>query len=101
MIPEAKVEEKTFVVVVYDIRDDRTRNRVCNTLKNYGSRIQLSVFECNLSRKQYEKMKEEVKRLMNIEEDLVRFYRLCKDCVSRCELLGEGEFTEDVDMFLL
>lgn len=95
------MEAKTFVVVVYDIRDDRTRTRVCNALKNYGSRIQLSVFECNLSHKQYEKMKEEVKRLLDIEEDLVRFYRLCKECVSRCELLGEGKFTEEVDIFLV
>lgn len=94
------MEEKTFVVVVYDIRDGRARTRVCNTLKNYGSRIQLSVFECNLSSKQYEKMKEEIKRLLDIKEDLIRFYRLCKDCVCRSELLGEGEFTEDVDMFL-
>ncbi len=95
------MEEKTFVVVAYDIRDDRTRNRVCNTLKNYGSRIQRSVFECNLNRRQYEKMKEEVRRLLDIEEDLVRFYRLCKECVSRCELLGEGQFTEDVEIFLI
>ncbi len=93
--------EKTFVVVVYDIKDDRTRTRVCNTLKNYGSRIQLSVFECNLSSKQYERMKVEVERLLNIEEDRIRFYRLCKDCVSRCELIGEGEFTEDAEIYLI
>jgi len=95
------LEEKTFVVVVYDIKDDRTRTRVCNTLKNYGSRIQLSVFECHLGRKEYEKMKEEVKRLLDLEEDLVRFYRLCKDCFSRGELLGEGSFTEELDIYLI
>lgn len=92
--------DKMFIVVVYDIKDDRLRSRVCNTLKNYGSRIQMSVFECNLSRRQYEKMKGEVSRLIDEERDLVRFYLLCRDCVSRCELLGEGKITEDVDMYL-
>ncbi len=29
-----------FVVVSYDIVDDRRRNKVCKTLKDFGARVQ-------------------------------------------------------------
>lgn len=92
---------KNFIVVVYDIKDDNTRNRVCNTLKNYGTHVQLSVFECVLDASQYQRMKRSIERLIDVDEDLVRFYKLCESCRKKCELLGEGEFTEDSDIYIV
>ena len=37
-----------FILVTYDIKDDKKRNKVCNILKDYGNRVQYSVFECYL-----------------------------------------------------
>ena len=37
-----------FVVVAYDIPDDRRRTRVAKVLEDYGDRVQYSVFEMNL-----------------------------------------------------
>ena len=37
--------------VAYDITDDKRRNRVAKILKDFGTRIQYSVFECNTDRR--------------------------------------------------
>lgn len=38
-----------FYLISYDIPDDRRRVRVAKTLKDYGDRVQYSVFECILA----------------------------------------------------
>src|SRR6266496_4283053 len=35
-------------LVSYDVSDDNRRRRVMEALKDYGRRVQYSVFECNL-----------------------------------------------------
>jgi CRISPR-associated protein Cas2 len=37
-------------VIAYDIEQDRRRNKVMSALKDYGLRVQYSVFECDLDR---------------------------------------------------
>ena len=66
-----------FVVIAYDIKHDGRRNRLHKTLKNFGTRVQYSVFEAILDNKQFAQMKEAVKKVIKIQEDQVRFYRLC------------------------
>ncbi len=94
------MQVKHFVVVVYDIPNDRVRTRVCNELKNYGDHVQLSVFECVLSEDKYLEMKEALRDIIADHEALVRFYKLCQACVERSELLGEGSFARDVDIYV-
>jgi CRISPR-associated protein Cas2 len=38
-----------FYLVSYDIPDDRRRTRLAKLLKDYGGRVQYSVFECLLN----------------------------------------------------
>ena len=40
-----------FVLVCYDIPDDRRRTKVMQTLLDFGRRVQYSVFECDLKAK--------------------------------------------------
>lgn len=84
-----------YVMVSYDIVKDRTRTRVMKSLKDFGNRVQLSVFECDLSDDQYQRMKEGVEKLINKKEDRVRYYRLCKACMSRVVISGWGEIEQD------
>jgi len=92
---EATGEEKTtgrakrqFVVVSYDIPDDRRRTKVCNLLKDYGQRVQYSVFECELRPEDLRRLKERLKPLLDLEEDDVRFYRLCQECRPKAVVWG-------------
>lgn len=69
-----------FVVVSYDIPDDRRRGRVCKVLKDYGERVQYSVFECVLRPEDLQRLRQRLKPLLAPEADDVRFYRLCETC---------------------
>ena len=39
-----------YLVVSYDIHDDKRRNSIHKVLKNFGERIQFSVFECDMTK---------------------------------------------------
>lgn len=84
-----------YVMVSYDIVNDRVRNRALKFMKNFGQRVQLSVFECDLDHRMYQKMKKGLEKLINEDEDRVRYYRLCRGCVDRVVILGWGEIHED------
>jgi len=77
-----------FVVVSYDVKDNRRRNRVLKVLKNFGQHIQYSVFECELKKEDFLRLKRKLERLINKEEDSIRYYFLCEKDVARIERYG-------------
>ena len=81
---------KTYVVVSYDIPDDKRRTKVCRLLKNYGAHVQYSVFECLLEPKALQELRGRLKKLISLRQDNVRFYFLCQDDVARIESVGVG-----------
>jgi len=90
-----------FVVVSYDITDDRIRFRVAKLMKSYGTRVQKSVFECSLDDRRYLTMKQEIEKLIDWEEDGVRYYVLCGTCVKNVEISGLGVVTEDEEVVIV
>lgn len=90
-----------FVVVSYDIIDDQRRNKIANALKDYGSRVQKSVFECNISRIKFDEMVKELLRVYDSSEDSIRIYYLCESCLNKVKVCGVGKLTEDEDMFII
>ncbi len=77
-----------YVVVAYDIPDDRRRNRLSKILEGYGERLQYSLFECRITKVQYLKMKERIRKAIRPDEDAVSFYFLCEKDVGKIERLG-------------
>lgn len=76
-----------FVVVSYDISNTRRRNRLHRALKNFGTRVQYSVFECVLESRDMRRLHAAVQREIK-DDDHVRYYRLCEHCVRQAEALG-------------
>jgi len=90
---------KQFIVVSYDISNDKRRTKVLKTLRDFGTHVQYSVFECRLTKRQIGHLK----RLLNatIEStDSIRIYYLCKSDVTRTEFLGRGDLSPE-DLFYL
>ena len=85
-----------FVVVCYDIPDDRRRLKVMKVLEGVGERAQYSVFECHLRRQELARLKKRLKDLIQEREDDVRFYLLCEQCVKRIIPLGRAKVTPEV-----
>jgi CRISPR-associated protein Cas2 len=78
-----------YLVVSYDIHDDKRRNRIHKVLKNFGERIQFSVFECDLTKEQLLRMHHALKRIIKEEDqDSVRFYHLCDSCQRKIDRIG-------------
>lgn len=88
-------------VLVYDVVNDRRRNRLHRALKDYGTPVQRSVFEFDLDSKEADAMMLRVEKLINEEEDIVRLYRLCAACLTETRLLGEGTLSLDPDYYII
>lgn len=77
-----------FVIVAYDIADDRRRNRVVKILESYGQRVNYSVFECHLKKRALAAMKKKIAALVHARDDSVLFYELCVPCVAKRDTAG-------------
>jgi len=75
-------------VVAYDIIKDRRREKVMNTLKNFGLRVQYSVFECDLTMGRLDELRARLRALIDPRRDRVDIYPLCDACFFRSENLG-------------
>jgi CRISPR-associated protein Cas2 len=85
--------KKMFVVVSYDIADDKRRGKVAKTLLNFGARVQYSVFECALDAAALKRLGDRLATLIAGEEDSVRFYFLCESCLPKAKVMGQGKVT--------
>jgi CRISPR-associated protein Cas2 len=77
-----------LVLVIYDIPDDRRRQKLSDLLGGYGRRVQKSAFECFLSLSEMQKLYQKVQRRVKATEDDVRFYWVPADAVPRSLTIG-------------
>ena len=78
-----------FVVVSYDIKDDHRRGKIFKIIKNFGQWVQFSVFECDITKVDYLRMRVRLEQQINQEEgDSIRFYFLCENDVEKIERIG-------------
>ncbi len=82
-----------MVVVSYDVstmtREGRKRLRqVAKTCKNYGQRVQHSVFECLVDPVQFNNLRNKLTEIYSPEKDSLRFYFLGNNWKKRVDHLG-------------
>ena len=75
--------KRIFYVVVYDIQDNRKREKVSKILEKYGIRVNYSVFECTFTEKQIQSVQEKIDTYIKRKVDRVIYYRLCLDCYTK------------------
>ena len=66
----------------------RLWREVIASLKDYGQRVQYSVFECQLRPQDFKRLRERLRPLLDLAEDDVRFYRLCEVCLPKARIWG-------------
>ena len=85
------------VLVSYDISDNRIRRQVTKVCEAHGQRVQRSVFECELTGKQLESLRERLdtaRKGTGIEfEDSIRLYVICEECIAKVSVLGYSPIT--------
>ena len=90
-----------FYAISYDISDDKRRLKVAKVLKDFGQRVQLSVFEARLEPSELGRLKKRLTPILDQAEDSVRLYPLCGACVPGIEVLGQGLVTQEVDFIII
>ena len=79
-------------LVAYDIREDKRLRAVAGCMEGYGTRIQYSVFVCDLSAKEKVLMRGDIETVMRQSEDSVMIVDLgAAGDASRFVFLGSHE----------
>lgn len=81
------------ILVTYDVSTDSPKGRkrlrkVAQICKDFGQRVQKSVFECSVNEMQYEEV---IRRLLDIiakDEDSLRVYRLTEPAEKHVQAYG-------------
>jgi len=91
-----------IVLITYDVSTlekagRRRLRRVARACKDYGVRVQKSVFECQMEQREWVRLKNRLLGEIEIEEDSLRFYFLDETAKQKIEHYGREkplDFTE-------
>ncbi|MEM4367870.1 MAG: CRISPR-associated endonuclease Cas2 [Candidatus Anstonellales archaeon] len=75
------------VILVYDINEKRV-GKVLKICRKYLYWVQNSVFEGEISEAKLERLKTELRRTINLEEDSVIIYTFRTEWYSKREIIG-------------
>ncbi len=81
-IEEKPENDKVFVLIIYDIAENKTRTKLAKMLLGYGFRIQKSAFEAVITKKKYREL---LQRLPAYTSSL--------DSIRVYKIIGKGQVT--------
>jgi len=82
-----------LVLITYDVKtEDKTGEKrlrkVAKQCVNYGTRVQNSVFECNVDTIQFRILRDALLKIYDYEKDSIRIYHLNEKVASSIEIYG-------------
>jgi CRISPR-associated protein Cas2 len=82
-----------WIIVCYDVNTEtkegrRRLRRVAQVCKNYGQRVQKSVFECQVDEMKFEQLRRRLLKEVKLERDNLRLYRLTEPRDNHVEEYG-------------
>mgnify|MGYP001188781227 FL=1 len=82
-----------MILITYDVNTEKAAGRkrlrsVAKICVNYGQRVQNSVFECMLDNAKLSNVRNELLKVINPEEDSLRFYHIGKNYQNKIEHYG-------------
>ena len=85
-----------LILIAYDvatttIEGRRRLRQIAVACKNYGQRVQKSVFECTVGPEQWVLLRDALLEIINPAEDSLRFYPLDETVRKRIEHFGVNE----------
>ena len=94
-----------MVLVSYDVRTSepggaRRLRRVAKVCRNFGQRVQFSVFECLVDPTQWVRLRQQLINEIDEELDSLRFYFLGANWKKRIEHLGKTEHVDVTDTLI-
>ncbi len=84
-----------YVILVYDIKEERV-SKVLKTCRKYLNWVQNSVFEGEITEAKLEKLKVELRKIMDDDEDSVIIYKMRTTRYSDREIMGVEKGGEEL-----
>ncbi len=84
-----------YVIIVYDIGEKRV-NKVLKITRKYLNWVQNSVLEGEITKGKYERLKKEISKIINAEEDSVILYTFENTKYTTRETFGKDKGNTDV-----
>ncbi len=83
-----------YILITYDVdtvnkTGQKRLRQVAKACKDYGQRVQNSVFECELTEAQFIALKSRISTIMDMDLDSIRFYFLTSKSHGRVLTLGK------------
>jgi CRISPR-associated protein Cas2 len=90
------------ILVTYDVNTETSAGRrrlrqVAIVCKDFGQRVQYSVFECRVTEARFETLRERLLKIIDQEEDSLRIYRLPQPREEYIECHGLDSYTSYED----
>jgi len=82
--------DKVFVLIIYDISDNKKRLKLSRLLLGYGFRIQKSAFEAVITKKKYTELLERLPSYTS-SEDSIRVYKI----IGKGQVVSFGKTAEN------
>lgn len=76
------------MIVAYDIANPRRLLKVAKVMKDYGVRVQKSIFEVEVNEAGFREMRRRAEAILEPEVDGVKFFPLCDRCSDTLVTLG-------------
>ncbi len=91
-------DSKVYVLVIYDIIDNKKRLKLVKYLNGFGFRVQKSCYEAKLSKKAYDKLMSGIGKYAD-EEDSIRIYKIIGN--GQVTVYGRQQEIEDEDVIVI
>lgn len=88
-----------MVLITYDVdtiseTGEKRLRKVAKLCRDYGQRVQNSVFECRLTESQFVILKNKISAIIDNELDNVRFYLLGNNWNRRIDIIGKNNLVD-------
>ena len=94
------------ILITYDVNTETKEGRrrlrhVAISCKNYGQRVQFSVFECTVNDFQYEELKSKLQKIIDPKLDSIRIYNLSSSRELCLECFGIDKYVSFDDPLIV
>ena len=96
---ERTSSKQLFVLVIYDIVNNKRRTKFAKEMNGYGFRVQKSAFEALIDEALFVKLQRVIPTLIDEKEDSVRIYRMTG--YGEVKLFGLNSKLESEEVMIL
>ena len=92
-------KKKLYILVIYDITDNKRRVQFAKKMNGYGFSVQKSAFEAMITENLYRKLLTDIPQLINRKDDTVRVYKIRGS--GEVRLFGNSNTIEDEEVIII